>query len=137
MEFTARIIKEGKFWLGEIKELELITQGRSRKEAVFMVKDLLNEMLFDQFGKKIIFEVLKEEKEALVISIKDLYAIPFVLKRLRTIKGRTIKEISKQCGFKSLNAYAQYEQGKRIPGLLQFEKLLEIMGVHLKIAVSL
>lgn len=136
MEFTARIKKEGKFWLIQIKELDMMTQGMTRKEAIIMIKDLFQEMLYDQFELKLEISLLSEEKESATLFVPDQYAIPFVLKRLRALKGKTIQEISKLCGFKSINAYAQYEQGKRIPGIEQLEKFLEIMGAHLKMAVS-
>ena len=136
MEFTAKLTKDGPYFLAEVNELDAMTQGKTKKEAVFMVKDLIQEMLFDQFEKQIKCSVLNKEKDNITLFIPDHYAIPLVLKRLRSTKGKTIKEISDKCGFKSKNAYAQYEKGRRMPSIEQLGKLLETMEAKLKIAVS-
>ena len=136
MEFVANFIKDGTYWIAEIKELEVMTQGKTQKELIFMIQDLMQEMLFDQFEEKIECCISNKTKNSATLFIPDHYAIPLVLKRLRSIKGKTIKEISNICGFKSKNAYAQYEQGRRMPSIEQFSKFLEKMGGKLKIAVS-
>ena len=41
MRLYGRIYKEGKWWLAEVPLLDAMTQGRSRKEALAMVADLL------------------------------------------------------------------------------------------------
>jgi len=41
MRFSGKIYKDGKFWLAEIPILDLMTQGRTKKEAYEMVADML------------------------------------------------------------------------------------------------
>jgi hypothetical protein len=41
MRFYGRVYKDGKFWLAEVPILDAMTQGRTRKEAFVMVKDML------------------------------------------------------------------------------------------------
>ena len=135
MEFKTSVTKEGGHYLAEVSELNALTQGVTKKGAVFMLKDLLGEMLFDHFENKIEVKskVLGEE---IILIIPDHYAFPLILKRLRAVKGKTIQEISDLCGFKSKNSYAQYEQGRRMPGIEQLAKLLEVMGAQLKISLK-
>ena len=40
MKFQGKAFKSGKFWLAEIPFLELMTQGRTKKELLLMVEDL-------------------------------------------------------------------------------------------------
>src|SRR5215467_4423556 len=41
MRLHGRVYKDGKFWLAEVPLLDAMTQGRTRKEALAMVADLL------------------------------------------------------------------------------------------------
>src|SRR5262249_23980008 len=41
MRLHGRVYKDGKFWLAEVPMLDAMTQGRTRKEALGMVADLL------------------------------------------------------------------------------------------------
>ena len=134
MEFKVTITKEGAHWMTEVRELSALTQGATKKEAFFMMKDLLGEMLFDHFEKKIGVKSKTDSQGNSVFIISDQYALPLILKRLRSVKGKTIQEVSDLCGFKSKNSYAQYEQGRRMPGIEQFIKLLEVMGAELRIS---
>ena len=40
MKFQGRAFKNGKFWLADIPFLELMTQGRTKRELLLMVEDL-------------------------------------------------------------------------------------------------
>ncbi len=44
MEMEGKIWKDGKFWLVEVPALDAMTQGKTRKEALEMVEDLVLEM---------------------------------------------------------------------------------------------
>src|SRR5215831_13511899 len=41
MRLHGRVYKDGKFWLAEVPMLDAMTQGRTRKQALAMVADLL------------------------------------------------------------------------------------------------
>jgi hypothetical protein len=45
MRFSGRVYKDGKYWLAEIPILDLMTQGRTKKEAYEMVVDMLKTMV--------------------------------------------------------------------------------------------
>ena len=44
MRFEGRMRKDGKFWLVEIPAFDAITQGRTKREALGMARDLLETM---------------------------------------------------------------------------------------------
>jgi hypothetical protein len=133
MEFKPIFIKDGNWYLPEIKEIDAMTQGRTKKEAELMVKDLLETMVLGCLDKKVKVKTKKDQSGDLLLILEDRYAIPLILHRLRSMSNKTIEEISQDCGFKSKNAYAQYEQGRRMPGIEQFAKLLKAMGAKLQI----
>ena len=45
MRLYGRVYKDGKWWLAEVPLLDAMTQGRSRKEALAMVADLLETLV--------------------------------------------------------------------------------------------
>jgi predicted RNase H-like HicB family nuclease len=49
MELEGKIWKSGKFWLVEVPSLDAMTQGKSRAEALFMIEDLVYEMVVSYF----------------------------------------------------------------------------------------
>ncbi len=44
MRFEGRIKKDGRFWLVEIAAFDAFTQGRTKREALAMAKDLIETM---------------------------------------------------------------------------------------------
>ena len=44
MRVQGRVFKDGKFWLAEVPILDAMTQGFTRKEALGMVKDLVESL---------------------------------------------------------------------------------------------
>jgi predicted RNase H-like HicB family nuclease len=49
MEIEGKIWKSKNFWLVEVPSLDAMTQGRTKAEALEMIKDLINEMLINYF----------------------------------------------------------------------------------------
>ena len=45
MRFSGTLYKDGKFWLAEIPILDLMPQGRTKKEAYKMVADMLESLV--------------------------------------------------------------------------------------------
>lgn len=45
MRFEGKLTRDGRFWLAEISLLDAMTQGRTRKEALEMIGDLLVTMV--------------------------------------------------------------------------------------------
>lgn len=143
MELEGKIWKSKQFWLVKVPSLDAMTQGRTRKEALEMVKDLLKEMLINYFPDEIF--------DNLVITINDYKGrligistnnnsliLALSLKRQREKSGSTVREVSERLGSKSPNAYAQYEKGRIRISLEHYERLLNAANpnqqIHLKIA---
>ena len=61
MELEGRIWKNEGWWLAEIPSLDAMTQGRTRKEILFMVEDLVFEMI----------KTYLPEEEGVQVTVRD------------------------------------------------------------------
>lgn len=121
MRFAGKIYKDGKFWLAEIPILDLMTQGRTKKEAYLMVADMI-ESIIDKESFKV--KVYKRQKDTFEIgSEESKHMIGLLLKRKREISGLSLSQVATRLGMSSRNAYARYEQGKSIPTVEKLNKL--------------
>lgn len=129
MRIQGRVWKDKNFWLIEVPTMDLMTQGKSRKEAFEMLKDAIKSL-----QKKKPFPVKLEEKnqEYFYVLSSDIKAlIAFILFRLRTKSGLSLEDVRVRLGVKSKNAYAQYEQGRAEPTLSKMEELLKALDCSL------
>ena len=121
MRFFGKVYKDGRFWLTEVPLLCAMTQGKTKKDAFAMVKDLLETLanrpgftVTVHPGKQGHFEVSSTDPRGL---------ISLFLRRQRENSGISLSEAAARLGAKSRNAYARYEQGVAMPSL---EKLSEL-----------
>lgn len=124
-----KIWKDGKFWLIEIPALDVLSQGKTRKDTLLMVENLILEMMKtyfeDEISKDFIVTVIDYKKNVIGITTNNnrlLLALSLI--RQREKSGSTIREASKRLGSKSPNAYAQYERGKINISVDKYEELL-------------
>lgn len=75
MEMEGRIWKEGKLWLVEVPALDAMTQGKTRKEALAMVEDLVLTMTQHYFAEEVSksfwINVIDDKKNVLGITASD------------------------------------------------------------------
>jgi len=129
MELEGKIWKDGKFWLVEVPCLDIMTQGKTRKEAFMMIKDAIITCALCNFDEKLLvnFDVIVKEYDRDVICItttdnKILLALSLIRQRVKS--GSTIRDASKRLGSTSPNAYGAYEKGKINISLDKYERLL-------------
>lgn len=125
--FNGKVLKKDKFWLVEIPALNVVTQGRSKKNALFMIKDAIEELVNEKsFRIKV---VPTENKNEFVIYANDVAPlVALMLKRQRAKNGLSLADMQERLHAKSRNAYAQYEQGKSVPSVQKFVEFLNAMG---------
>ena len=134
MKFQGKAFKNGKFWLADIPFLELMTQGRTKKELLLMVEDLFVTLA----GKKG-FEVnVKCTKDGIIEigSNDNKVMVGLLLKRKRQLNNLTIKQVAERMGSTSKNAYARYEQGKTLPSIDKLQDLLNATGPFSDLVIS-
>lgn len=122
MRFCGRVYKAGSHWLAEIRTLEYMTQGRTRKEALEMIGDLVETMVNKKGFVAGVFATRGDRFEVGSDDAKALVAL--LLQRKRELSGLSLAEAAERLGISSRNAYARYEQGKAAPTI---EKLCELL----------
>ncbi len=116
-------------WLVEVSFLDIMTQGKTKKEALEMLEDAVLEMLYDCYEDAMDrnFKVTVTPYEDGVIGLgasNDTFLFALGLKRQREKSGTTIREAARRLKSKSPNAYARYERGRVRPSLEKYGQLL-------------
>lgn len=129
MEFEGKVWKDGKFWLIEVPSLNVMTQGKTKKEALEMIKDSILGLIECYFKAEIDehFSIsINDQKNGMigVTSSNTKLLLALCLRRQREKSGSTVREASERLGSKSPNAYAQYEKGRTNISLDKYEALL-------------
>ncbi len=126
MRFYGRVYKDGAFWLAEAPILDAMTQGRTRKEALSMVEDLIETLagrpgfsVKAHPGKDGDFEVSSSDTRGM---------ISLLLRRQRERSGLSLAEAAERLGAKSRNAYSRYERGTSVPTLEKLNELLQAVS---------
>ena len=130
MRLEVLLEKNGAFWLGEVPALDIMTQGRTKKEAIEMVIDAVETLVDDKYFYA---EVKKSNIPNLYIlqsNNQDLL-IALLLRRQRQKHGLTLKEMAKRLGSSSVNSFARYEQGKASPTMKKLEQLMTAINPEL------
>src|SRR6266699_4615406 len=122
MRFEGRVTRDERWWLAEVPLLDAMTQGRTRKEALAMVADLL-ETLANRPGFSV--QVHPGQHEAFEVSAADTRGLmSLLLRRQRERSGLSLAEAAARLGAKSRNAYARYERGTSLPTVEKLDALL-------------
>ncbi len=126
MRFEGRILKDGKLWLVEIPAFDALTQGRTRREAFAMAKDLIETMAGRPGFRVTVYPMGRDAFEIEANRTGILLAL--LLRRQRERHGITLSEAAKRLGQSSRNAYARYEQGRAVPSVEKLEQLLKAIA---------
>lgn len=121
MRLEGRVWRDGKFWLVEVPLLDVMTQGRTRKDALLMVADAI-EGLMGEGAKVEVFATSGEDFEVGSPDVARLTAL--LLRRQREMQGLSLADAAERLGQKSRNAYARYEQGVSVPTVAKLGELL-------------
>ena len=123
MLFEVQAEKDGKFWLIEVPALDVMTQGRTQKDACQMLVDAI-ELLIDRPDSEMRVHVTKKGQQLFLSASDPDRLIALMLRRQREKYGLTLEQVAQRLGSKSPNDFARYERGKARPTLA---KLLELM----------
>lgn len=131
MRFPGRIRKDGKFWLVEIPAFDAVTQGRTKREAHAMARDLI-ETMAGVAGFRVTLD--PTGVDTFEIGSRDIGTlVALLLRRQRERQGLTLAQAAERLGQRSKNAYARYEQGRTMPTVEKLERLLEAVAPDRKI----
>lgn len=129
-----RIWKDGKFWLVEVSALDIMTQGKTKKEAYVMIKDAIETHVHVESFSVLITPGDADEFNVSTENERDVaLLIALMLKRQRVKRHLTLEDMRKRLDVGSRSNYAQYEKGISVPGIVQLSKFVEAMGEQLMI----
>ena len=131
MRFEGRVVKDGKFWLVEVPAFDALTQGRTKREAFEMAKDLIETMANTKGFQVTVYPKNRESFE--VGANRTGVLVALLLRRQRERQGLSLAEAAQRLGQRSRNAYARYEQGKTMPTIEKLEQLLAAIAPDQKI----
>jgi len=121
--------KKSSYWVVDVPLLDISTQGESKKEALTMIKGAI-ELEVDKKGFSV--NILSAHKDSFEVHTEYTNTlVAFILKRQRQAHGLTLRDVAERMHVKSINAYAQYEQGARHPSLSVLLNLLSAIDVSL------
>jgi hypothetical protein len=123
MRFVGKVFKVEGYWAIEVPILDVVSQGRTREEALEMIADAIESLVNKPGFKAEVFMVTDSYFEIGSHQVSVLTA--FLLRRNRIKHGLTLFDIKKRLGAKSHNTYARYEQGRSVPSIV---KLYELMS---------
>ena len=122
MRFEGRVFKVGRQWAVEVPILGVVSQGRTRSDALEMIADAV-ESLVNQNGFGV--SVFAGSGDHFEIGASDQAALTaLLLRRTRLKAGLTLADVAARLGARSLNAYARYEQGRTTPSVQKLSELL-------------
>lgn len=123
MRFAGRVFKVGKQWAVEVPLLDVVSQGRTKKDALDMIGDAI-EALANRPGFRV--DVYPGSGEYFEVGSTDQARLTaLLLRRARQRSGLSLSDVAKRLGSSSVNAYARYEQGRSTPSV---QKLTELFG---------
>jgi DNA-binding transcriptional regulator YiaG len=114
--------------------LDLMTQGRTKKEAYEMVADMLESMVNKAGFEVKVFAGPKGTFEIGATEPKHL--ISLLLRRKRESSGLSLAQVAQRLGMSSRNAYARYEQGKSTPTVEKLNELLYAVSPETDIVIN-
>jgi len=123
MRFGGRLARDGRWWLAEIPMLDALTQGRTRREALAMIKDWLETAVNRNDFHATIHDSGGGEFEVSGTDATSMVAL--LLRRRRAASGASLREMASRLGATSRNAYARYERGEAAPTLEKLDALLK------------
>lgn len=134
--FRGKVYKEGKFWIIEVSDLDLMTQGHTKDDAYEMLVDLLKTAT-NRPGFKA--DIARHSNNTFALrgrdeqSERDLIALLF--RRQRARAGLSLTDMARLLKASSKNAYARYEHGESVPSPIMMERILRVMGLTLEMHV--
>jgi hypothetical protein len=128
MRFAGRVFKIGRYWAVEVPILDVVTQGRTKQDALVMIADAVRILV----GKPgVTVDVYPGSGDRFEIGSRDPAALTaLLLRRARQRAGLSLAQVATRLGATSVNAYARYEQGRSVPSVAKLSQLFSAVSQH-------
>ncbi|MCY3838407.1 MAG: helix-turn-helix domain-containing protein [Gammaproteobacteria bacterium] len=126
MRLIGNVYEDGKFWLAEVPLLDAMTQGRTKREALEMAKDLVESLANRPGFSAVVHPGKGGDFEVSSTDVRGM--IGLVLRRQRERSGLSLAQAAQRLGVKSRNAYARYEHGTSVPTVEKLGQLIKAVS---------
>ena len=137
VKFEGKLLRDGRYWAVHVPALDVYTQGKSKKDALAMIKEAV-ELMVDRKGFFVRLNPLPENQFLLRAkeADDDKYLIALMLKNQRAKYGLSLQDIADRLGV-SKNAYAQYEQARAVPSITKVEEFIHAMSRNVHVVLDI
>ena len=122
MKIEGKIKKSGKWWAVEVPLLLVVTQGKTKKIAIHMIKEAIEELIDVKEFEVCIDNVQADTFSVATNNTRRLMA--FILKQQRSYHKKSIRQVAAKLGSDSPTAYSRYEQAKTGLSIDKFTQIL-------------
>lgn len=136
VKLEGKMCKDGRYWCIWVPAIYVYTQGRSKKDAYFMIKDAV-ELTVNRPGFEVVVVPLPNNRFIIHAknSAHDKYLVARLLRYQRANYGLSISEVAKRLGI-TKHAYAQYEQARALPSITKVEEFIHAMSKHAHVVLD-
>ena len=128
LKIKGRLFKDGDFWLIELPTIGAMTQAETRDAAFDMLKDYIETDL----EQSVEMQFFDDGGKDFTVGFTDTNQIlPWILRKLREIGGKSLEDAKNSLNSKSRNSYARYESGECDPSSSKLMELLSVTNHHL------
>ena len=132
-------------WAVEVEAFGGWTQGRTLKDAIAMLVDLVRCKLEHELKRPdvtssvtvtVIGNDAPDSYQVLVEASEPALLAALVLRYQRQVRGLTLAQVAEKLGASYHNAYASYEQGKREPSISKMRELLAAVAPEMALTIG-
>jgi len=126
MRFQGRVYRDSGVWLAEVPIFDAMTQGRTKSDALDMMRDWFETMAGT---RDFTVEIYAGRAGDFEVGSPDLgRMIGLLLEKRRQQSGLSLRQAAARLGERSPNAYARYERGDSVPTMTKLDELLRAVG---------
>lgn len=126
MRFSGRVFRAGRLWAVEVSALGVVSQGRTRRDALDMIRDAIRSLVNEPGFDVQVYPGGPDRFE--IAGSNDARLVALLLRRKRLHAGLTLSQVAERLGSRSPNAYARYEQGRAMPTVQKLSELLAVVA---------
>lgn len=134
MKVRGSIWRSGNAWEVECLSLQANTQGRTRADALDMMKDWVQTVIGDESFE---FDVEMDGKDEFVMTFPNPKPIlALMVERNRAVSGLSLRDIAELMGKKSASSVTSLLSGKHDPGFETLSRLFAALGHEIEIRIA-
>lgn len=131
MQIRGTMVRVGKVWAVECPALCARTEGKSKPDALVMMKDWVRAMLDDEAYE---FDIAMVGRDEFAMTFADpRRVLALALRQHRELAGKTMQDVADELKLASRSSVKQVESGKNEISLSKLIDMLAVFGIGVEI----